>query len=31
MLDASESKGCTLMVRLHVACMLVRPFTRWFR
>jgi hypothetical protein len=27
MLDASESKGCTLMVRLHVACMLVRPFT----
>jgi hypothetical protein len=30
MLDASKSKGCILVVRLHAACMLVRPFTRWF-
>jgi hypothetical protein len=29
MLDASESKGCAPLVRLHVACMAVRPFTRW--
>jgi hypothetical protein len=31
MLDASKSKGCILMVRLHAACMAVCPFTRWFR
>jgi hypothetical protein len=30
MLDASKSKGCILVVRLHAACMPVRPFTRWF-
>jgi hypothetical protein len=29
MLDASESKGCASLVRLHAACMAVRPFTRW--
>jgi hypothetical protein len=29
MLDASKSKGCAPLVRLHVACMAVRPFTRW--
>jgi hypothetical protein len=29
MLDALETKGCTHLVRLHAACMAVRPFTRW--
>jgi hypothetical protein len=29
MLAASESKGCAPLVRLHAACMAVRPFTRW--
>jgi hypothetical protein len=29
MLDALESKGCAHLVRLHVACMAVCPFTRW--
>jgi hypothetical protein len=29
MLDASKSKGCAPLVRLHAACMAVRPFTRW--
>jgi hypothetical protein len=29
MLDALESKGCAHLVRLHAACMAVRPFTRW--
>jgi hypothetical protein len=29
MLDASKSKGCAPLVRLHAACMVVRPFTRW--
>jgi hypothetical protein len=28
MLDASKSKGCAPLVRLHAACMAVRPFTR---
>jgi hypothetical protein len=28
-LDASKSKGCAPLVRLHAACMAVRPFTRW--
>jgi hypothetical protein len=28
MLDALESKGCAHLVRLHAACMAVRPFTR---
>jgi hypothetical protein len=27
MLDASKSKGCTPLVRLHATCMAVRPFT----
>jgi hypothetical protein len=30
MLDASKSKGCAPLVQLHAACMVVRPFTRWF-
>jgi hypothetical protein len=30
MLDASKSKGCAPLVRLHAACMAVRPFARWF-
>jgi hypothetical protein len=30
MLDASKSKGHAPLVRLHAACMVVRPFTRWF-
>jgi hypothetical protein len=30
MLDASKSKGRAPLVRLHAACMAVRPFTRWF-
>jgi hypothetical protein len=29
MLDALKSKGCAPLVRLHAACMAVRPFTRW--
>ena len=29
MLDASKSKGCAPLVRLHADCMAVRPFTRW--
>jgi hypothetical protein len=29
MLDASKSKGCAPLVRLHAACVAVRPFTRW--
>jgi hypothetical protein len=29
MLDVSKLKGCALLVRLHAACMVVRPFTRW--
>jgi hypothetical protein len=29
MLDVSKSKGCAPLVRLHAACMAVRPFTRW--
>jgi hypothetical protein len=29
MLDASKPKGCAPSVRLHAACMAVRPFTRW--
>jgi hypothetical protein len=29
MLNASKSKGCAPLVRLHAACMAVRPFTRW--
>jgi hypothetical protein len=29
MLDAAKSEGCALLVRLHVACMAVRFFTRW--
>jgi hypothetical protein len=29
MLDASKSKGCAPLVRLHAACMAVRPFTHW--
>jgi hypothetical protein len=28
MLDASESKGCAPLVRLHATCMAVHPFTR---
>jgi hypothetical protein len=31
MLDASKSKGCAPLVRLHAACMAVRPFARWSR
>jgi hypothetical protein len=31
MLDASKSKGCIPVARLHAACMAVHPFTRWFR
>jgi hypothetical protein len=30
MLDASKSKGCVPVVRLHATCMMVRPFNRWF-
>jgi hypothetical protein len=26
MLDALESKGCAPLVRLHAACMAIRPF-----
>jgi hypothetical protein len=29
MLDASKSKGCAPLVRLHAACMAVRPFACW--
>jgi hypothetical protein len=29
MLDASKSKGCAPLVRLHAACMAVRSFTHW--
>jgi hypothetical protein len=29
--DASKSKGCIPVVRLHATCMVVRPFNRWFR
>jgi hypothetical protein len=29
MLDASKSKGCAPLVRLHAACMAFRPFTHW--
>jgi hypothetical protein len=29
MLDASKSKGCAPLVRLHAACMAVRPFAHW--
>jgi hypothetical protein len=29
MLDASKSKGCAPLVRLHATCMAVHPFTRW--
>jgi hypothetical protein len=31
MLVALKSKGSIPVVRLHAACMAVRPFTRWFR
>jgi hypothetical protein len=31
MLDASKSKGCVPVVRLHATCMAVRPFNHWFR
>jgi hypothetical protein len=29
MLDASKSKGCAPLVRLHAACMAIHPFARW--
>jgi hypothetical protein len=31
MLDASKSKGCAPLVRLHAACMEARPLARWPR
>jgi hypothetical protein len=31
MLDASKSKGCVSVVRLHATCMAVRPFNHRFR
>jgi hypothetical protein len=31
MLDVLKLKGCVSVVRLHAACMAVRPFNRRFR
>jgi hypothetical protein len=31
MLDASKSKGCAPVVRLHATCMAAHRFNRWFR
>jgi hypothetical protein len=30
MLEATKSKGCAPVVRLHATCMTVHPFNRWF-